>query len=221
MAFFDLLLPFMIRCSRGHLPLEETATLLRLDAYLLGLMNSAYLATGGHLITEARLRASVPDGSRSRFGTEHWSKLVDRGFAEVSALGWSLTTSGASAVAQFHAALRDEIARWPIPSASTKDVQIGLSSLAGQALRSLKASLLRELWAADGRELVLVYRSAWEVVMNRHAQVREAGGDRVAGDDAFFAGWPRGESLAVLRAKFQDLSAQIFAPTPPPPPDAR
>ncbi len=102
---------FLRRCTHGHEVVEAVAATYSVPSYLVGLMNTAYLSAEQWPITEATLRKANPRSERSRFGPEHWSLLVDKGFAQQEQLGWRLTPAGTAVVIELHHRLRAEISR--------------------------------------------------------------------------------------------------------------
>ena len=167
---------FLARCTRGHAALDAAAERYDLPSYLLGLMNSAYLACGQRTVTERALRDSLPYATRSRLGADHWAVLVERGLAKTDMAGWILTDDGLAAVAELYREVRREIsARNASPARVTRVGHI-FETIAHLTPATPRALAIRELWrhGEPATKLDRVYRAIWELWIYRDACFRAA-----------------------------------------------
>lgn len=198
LAIVSALHDLLPRCTRGHAPLDQVAADHAVPAYLVGLMNTAFMTTDQWPVTEAMLRRIAP---HSRVGPEHWAHLVATGLAAPSQGGWTLTASGLACVLEFHRAARAEVARRVAPPRLVSIVRAGLAQIADVIPPSTKIRAIRRLWNGQGApELIGLYRVAWEL----HAYREIA-----ASDDEYFAHWPTGASLYALSRSFDELMREL------------
>ena len=167
---------FLARCTLGHAALDVAAERYELPSYLLGLLNTAYLLCGKSTVTERALRDSLPYATRSRLGAEHWSYLVDGGFATADADGWILTDRGVTAVAALHQEVRREISSRHASPALVTGVGEIFETIARRTRATPRALAIRELWShvEPATQLDRVYRAIWELWIYRDACFRSA-----------------------------------------------
>jgi hypothetical protein len=192
--------PFLDRCTLGHSVLEAVAADHAIPAYLVGLLSTAFLRAERWPVTEAMLRQATGSAT-SRFGMEHWSRLVATGYAATSGPGWVLTSSGLACVFEFHRAAREEVARRSAPPGLVSIVRAGLAPMAELIPPSTKIHTIRRLWNGHGgkTEMVGLYRTVWELWTYRQA----------ATDDAYFMHWPTGASLYALSRSVDELMREL------------
>jgi hypothetical protein len=195
-AFLD----FLHRCTHGHEVLEVVAERLAVEAYLLGLMNTAYLSARDAPFTEAGLRAANPGSENSRFGDEHLDRLRAAGYASRVEEGWQLTKQGVEAVVELHRAVRSEVAHRRASPDLIAELNSRLARLMPDVSRSNKIRTIRHLWGAEeGIPVVDLYRNVWELWICR----------RELGDEEFYARWPTGDELRTLDRRFAVILADL------------
>ncbi len=190
---------FLRRCTHGHEVVEAVAATYSVPSYLVGLMNTAYLSAEQWPITEATLRKANPRSERSRFGPEHWSLLVDKGFAQQEQLGWRLTPAGTAVVIELHHRLRAEISRRTIAGEGVAAVRSEFARIAHALPRLHRVDVIRQLWAGEQNEITQLYRVVWELYIQGRALM----------EDVFFTDWPTGEKLRALEEGFAELAAGL------------
>ncbi len=167
--------PFIARCTRGHAVLDHVAARHQLAAHQMGLLNSAYLATGREPVSESALRDAVPYAARSRVGAEHWQPLVAAGLARELAGGWVLTASGLAAVEELYQEIWAEVARRTADPALVGRIGEVLERLSYAVPLTSRACFIREMWGdAPANTLVRLYRAVWELWIYRDVCFRAA-----------------------------------------------
>jgi hypothetical protein len=162
-------------------------------------MNTAYLTAEQWPISEATLRNANPGSEQSRLGAEHWSLLIERGFARQEQLGWTITPAGTAVVTGLHQRLRAEISGRTTSRERVVGVRSQLARIGRAMPRVHRVEVIRQLWAGEQTEITQLYRVVWELYILR----------RALEDDVFFADWPRGEELRALAEGFAEITAEL------------